>query len=52
MISKADDITRSKIDLYLMDIFLVVLLSPIWITLLVGLYSVYALFMGAIGVTP
>ena len=31
---------RNKIDMYLDDIFWVVITSPIWITLCIGVYSI------------
>lgn len=34
---------RNKIDVYVEDIFLVVLFSPIWITISVGVYSIMSI---------
>jgi hypothetical protein len=34
---------RNKIDMYLTDIFWVIVTSPIWITLCIGAYSVLSI---------
>ena len=39
---------RNKIDMYLEDIFLVVLFSPIWITLSIGIYAILGILYNLI----